>query len=184
MTKANESLMSEIEARTTSEPLEQLCKNLQDEINRYKRTVDKLKEENKTLKEDAEKSKQKGKIAELQKENEELKEENARVKSQLVALGSVETDYEDLQKLVREKDKRIDELNATIASQPQAVGGTISGLVDELQSKINKLKNALNEKNKILSASSRRGRTNIAVRLRRRSGMVWGGSKKNDIKKV
>jgi len=152
LTKANESLMSEIEARTSSEPLEQLCKDLQDEINRYKRIVEKLKEENKILKEDAEKSKQKGKIAELKKKNEELKEENARVKGQLVALGSVETDYEDLQKLVREKDKRIDELNATIASQPQAEGGTISGLVDELQSKINKLKNALNEKNKIIES--------------------------------
>jgi DNA repair exonuclease SbcCD ATPase subunit len=152
LTKANESLMSEIEARTSSEPLEQLCKDLQDEINRYKRTVEKLKEENQSLKEDAEKSKQKGKIAELKKENEELKEENARVKSQLVALGSVESEYEDLQKLVKEKDKRIDELNATIASQPQTQGGAISGLVDELQSKINKLKNALNEKNKIIES--------------------------------
>jgi len=152
LTKANESLMSEIEARTSSEPLEQLCKDLQDEINRYKRTVEKLKEENQSLKEDAEKSKQKGKIAELKKENEELKEENARVKSQMVALGSVESDYEDLQKLVKEKDKRIDELNATIASQPQAQGGAISGLVDELQGKINKLKNALNEKNKIIES--------------------------------
>ncbi len=152
LTKANESLMSEIEARTSSEPLEQLCKDLQDEINRYKRTVEKLKEENQSLKEDAEKSKQKGKIAELKKENEDLKEENARVKSQMVALGSVESDYEDLQKLVKEKDKRIDELNATIASQPQAQGGAISGLVDELQGKINKLKNALNEKNKIIES--------------------------------
>lgn len=153
LTKANESLMSEIEARTSTEqPLELLCKDLQDEINRYKRTVEKLKEENTKLKEDAEKSAQKSKMAQLKKENEELKDENARVKGQLVALGSVETEFEDLQKLVREKDKRIDELNATLASQPPPQSGAISGLVDELQGKINKLKNALSEKNKIIES--------------------------------
>ena len=72
------------------------------------------------------------------------------MKSQLVAFGSQESEIEDLQKLVTEKDKRIDELNATIASQPQAQTGAISGLVEDLQAKINKLKNALSEKNKII----------------------------------
>ena len=140
LTKANESLNAEIESKASTGPLEQLCKDLQEELNRYKKTVAKLKEENKTLKEDAEKSAQKGKIATHKRENEELKEESSRVKSQLVAFGSIESEFEDLQKLVKEKDKRIDELNATIASQPQAQTGAISGLVDELQGKINKLK--------------------------------------------
>ena len=152
LTKANESLNAEIESKASTGPLEQLCKDLQEELNRYKKTVAKLKEENKTLKEDAEKSAQKGKIATLKRENEELKEESSRVKSQLVAFGSIESEFEDLQKLVKEKDKRIDELNATIASQPQAQTGAISGLVDELQGKINKLKNALSEKNKIIES--------------------------------
>ena len=152
LTKANESLNAEIESKASTGPLEQLCKDLQEELNRYKKTVAKLKDENKTLKEDAEKSAQKGKIATLKRENEELKEESSRVKSQLVAFGSIESEFEDLQKLVKEKDKRIDELNATIASQPQAQTGAISGLVDELQGKINKLKNALSEKNKIIES--------------------------------
>ena len=152
LTKANESLNAEIESKASTGPLEQLCKDLQEELNRYKKTVAKLKEENKTLKEDAEKSAQKGKIATLKRENEELKEESSRVKSQLVAFGSIESEFEDLQKLVKEKDKRIDELNATLASQPQAQTGAISGLVDELQGKINKLKNALSEKNKIIES--------------------------------
>jgi len=121
LTIANESLMAEIESKSTSQPLEILAKDLQEELNRYKKIVEKLKEENSKLKADAEKSSLKGKIAALKKENEELKEESARVKSQLVAFGSQESEIEDLQKLVTEKDKRIDELNATIASQPQAL---------------------------------------------------------------
>jgi len=153
LTIANESLMSEIQSKSSTEqPLELLCKDLQDEINRYKRIVEKLKDENKNLKDNSELSSQKKELTALKKENEELKEENKRVKSQLVALGSYENDFENLQKLVKEKDKRIDELNATIASQPQAQGGAISGLVEELQSKINKLKNALSEKNKIIES--------------------------------
>ena len=150
LTIANESLMAEIESKSTSQPLEILAKDLQEELNRYKKIVKKLKEENSNLKADAEKSSLKGKIAALKQENEELKEESARVKSQLVAFGSQESEIEDLQKLVTEKDKRIDELNATIASQPQAQTGAISGLVEDLQAKINKLKNALSEKNKII----------------------------------
>jgi len=152
LTKANNSLMSEIEGRSSSDlTLGQLSKDLQEELNKTKRIVEKLKEDNKNLEEKAKKGSQSKKIDALTKENNELKEENARIKSQMVALGSVETEFEGLQKLVREKDKRIDELNATIASQPQqAQAGAISELAEDLQSKINKLKNALNEKNKII----------------------------------
>jgi chromosome segregation ATPase len=152
LTKANESLMNEIQSKNKpDQPLEILAKDLQEEINRYRRIVVKLKEENKNLKGTTQESTQNGDLAALKKENEELKEENSRVKSQLVALGSNESEFENLQKLLREKDKRIDEMNATLATQPQqAQGGAITGLLEDLQNKINKLKSTLSEKNKII----------------------------------
>lgn len=144
-----------------SKTLEILIQDLQTDINKYKRIIEKLKKENNELKE-AQKisgtSAEADKISELKKENEILKEEISKLEKSLekeasVAseLGATETKMRELENELKEKDNIIRELQTSKTTDiPQESGEPMTGLIDDLQRKINKLKLALKEKNKTI----------------------------------
>jgi len=150
-------------AQTSSATLEILCQDLQADLNKYKKIVDKLNQDKSELQQNIEKGGFKlepGEIKELKKENEDLKTELSQVqeilkeKSKTTAetLSLVESErlIEDLQIQLKLKDQIITELKSS--SQPQIITpqGPMSSLVEDLQKTINKLKITVEEKNKII----------------------------------
>lgn len=144
-----------------SKTLEILVQDLQSDMNKYKRIIDKLKQENTDLKE-AQKisgiSAETDKIEELNKENETLKDEILKLENLLekeTILASEMRDaairVKELEDELKEKDNIIMELkNSKVAKIPIESGAPMSGLIEDLQGKINKLKLALKEKNKTI----------------------------------
>lgn len=153
----------------SSSTLETLCQDLQTDLNRYKTIVATLKNENITLKTSLE---SKGTPTVVDNTN-ELKKENLALKSQVSELTQkmsvlqkslqnvpLETPKKEdsdikiraLQEEILEKDKKIADLEASTTVQVIATpSGPVSGLVEDLQNQINKLKIALmaeREKNK------------------------------------
>jgi len=150
-------------SQTSSATLEILCQDLQADLNKYKKIVEKLNQDKSELQQNIEKGGFKlepGEIKELKKENEDLKTELSQVqeilkeKSKATAetLSLVESKrlIEDLQTQLKLKDQTITELKST--SQPQIITpqGPMSSLVKDLQKTINKLKLTVEEKNKII----------------------------------
>jgi len=150
-------------SQTSSATLEILCQDLQADLNKYKKIVDKLNQDKSELQQNIEKGGFKlepGEIKELKKENEDLKTELSQVqeilkeKSKATAetLSLVESKrlIEDLQTQLKLKDQTITELKSS--SQPQIITpqGPMSSLVKDLQKTINKLKMTVEEKNKII----------------------------------
>jgi chromosome segregation ATPase len=147
----------------SSQTLEILCQDLQSDLNKYKRIVEKLNKEKTELKQTIE---YKGfklepeEIKELKNENEELKnellqlQESIKRKPQEIALdpqiSEAENKINDLQKQLIEKDHKISELKTQQQSEPIIHEGPMSGLIEDLKSKINKLKITIEEKNKII----------------------------------
>ncbi|MFX1394023.1 MAG: hypothetical protein ACFFAH_10655 [Promethearchaeota archaeon] len=145
----------------STKTLEILVQDLQSDMNRYKRIIEKLKKENTDLKEAQEisgTSAEVDKIKELKKENEILKEEISKLeklleKEAIVTSEAVaaETKVKELEDELKEKEKLIRELETSKTAEiPMEPGGPMSGLIEDLQGKINKLKLALKEKNKII----------------------------------
>ncbi len=152
-------------AQTSSATLEILCQDLQADLNKYKKIVEKLNQDKSELQQNIEKGGFKlepGEIKELKKENEDLKTELSQVqeilkeKSKTTAetLSLVESErlIEDLQTQLELKDQIITELKSSSQSQPQIITpqGPMSSLVEDLQKTINKLKITIQEKNKII----------------------------------
>ncbi len=150
-------------SQTSSATLEILCQDLQADLNKYKKIVEKLNQDKSELQQNIEKGGFKlepGEIKELKKENEDLKTELSQVqeilkeKSKATAetLSLVESKrlIEDLQTQLKLKDQTITELKSS--SQPQIITpqGPMSSLVKDLQKTINKLKITVEEKNKII----------------------------------
>ena len=150
-------------AQTSSNTLEILCQDLQADLNKYKRIVDNLSKEKSELKEQFETGGFKlepGEIKELKNENKALKtelsqlqetlQEKSKATPQVLSLVESERLVEDLKEQLKLKDNLIKELKTP--SQPQIITpkGPMSGLVEELQNNINKLKIALEEKNNII----------------------------------
>ncbi|MFX1456681.1 MAG: hypothetical protein ACFFDB_15015 [Promethearchaeota archaeon] len=151
--------------QASTNTLEILCQDLQADLNKYKRIVDNLTKE-KTELENTLKSEgielNFGELNELKNENEALKmevsqlqetlKEKAKTTTQTLSLVEAERLVEDLQKQVKIKDQTIAELKSS--TQPQIITpqGPMTGLVEELQNNINKLKIALEEKNKIIES--------------------------------
>ncbi|MHA1149834.1 MAG: hypothetical protein ACTSR8_16485 [Promethearchaeota archaeon] len=145
----------------STKTLEILCQDLQSDLNKYKRIVKQLKDENSQLKAQAGAppvSTDTSQAEELKKENEMLRKELLQMEKSLKQTEKPESKtskteelLKDLQKRLEEKDNLIEKLqSAKTSSQSSDSSGAISGLVDDLQSKINKLKIALKEKNKII----------------------------------
>ena len=150
-------------AQTSSATLEILCQDLQADLNKYKKIVEKLNQDKSELQQSIEKGGFKlepEEIKGLKKENEVLKTELSQVqeilkeKSKATAetLSLVESErlVEDLQTQLKLKDQVITELKSS--KQPEIIPpqGPMSSLVEDLQKTINKLKISIEEKNKII----------------------------------
>ncbi len=140
----------------STETLERLCQDLQQDLNKYKRHIESLTKEKDDLKKTLESGGyqlEPDEIKALKKENESLKNHLSSLQESL-KMKQKETEVEkinDLQQQIKEKDLIIAELKSTQQSQPVVVPkGPMSGLVEDLQNKINKLKTTIEEKNKII----------------------------------
>jgi len=150
-------------AQTSSATLEILCQDLQADLNKYKRIVDKLNQEKSNLQRTIEKGGfqlEPDELKELKKENEALKaeitqiqdilKEQSKTTAEKLSLVEYERLIEDLQTQLKLKDQIIEDLK--FSNQPQIVTpqGPMSSLVEDLQKTINKLKISIEEKNKII----------------------------------
>ncbi|MBD3253876.1 MAG: hypothetical protein GF383_02230 [Candidatus Lokiarchaeota archaeon] len=148
-------------AKTSTSTLEILCQDLQSDLNKYKRVIQKLKEKNQTLQNQL---KQEGGIESIE-EVSEIKEENQALKIKISDLESKildqqqadsslevsETTIVKLREELEEKNKIIAQLESKPSEVPiTPSSGPMAGLIEDLQSKISKLKIALKEKNKLI----------------------------------
>jgi len=163
------SLIKPQSTKPSSETLEILCQDLQTDLNKYKRIVEKLNREKSELAQTIESGgfqlePEEFKI--LKKENEELKNELSQIqkslqnKSQETALttqiNEADKKIKSLQEQLEGKDHLIVELKAKQQSQPIVHEGPMSGLIEDLQNKINKLKLTIEEKNKIINGLAKK----------------------------
>jgi len=149
-------------------PLETLCQDLQSDLNRYKKIIEKLKQEKSELRTTLESKGiqlKSGDIQKLQKENEVLKNDIATLQDQIsleqnTQKSSVNSEILDqriteLELKLQEKDKIITELKLNQVEQKEIPAGPMSGLVDDLQKNINKLKLTIKEKDKEIAELSK-----------------------------
>ena len=145
----------------SSKTLEILVQDLQADLNKYKKAVVKLKNEIAELKETQKIGDPSGmskKITELKKENEMLKNEISKLKETLekkateaFEVQATDSMIKELQEELKEREEVIRELKTTKAAEATIPSnGPMSGLIEDLQGKINRLKLALKEKNKII----------------------------------
>ncbi|MFX1310140.1 MAG: hypothetical protein ACFE8C_10620 [Promethearchaeota archaeon] len=149
--------------KPSSQTLEILCQDLQNDLNKYKRIVEKLNEEKSELEHTLEIGGfniEPKEIKELKKENEELKDELSQLQESLKnkqkeaeiapQMSEVEEKIKNLQVELQEKDQLITELKTSQQIRPVVHKGPMSDLIEDLQSRINKLKSTIEEKNKII----------------------------------
>ena len=149
--------------QTSPSTLETLCQDLQSDLNKYKKIVDKLKRE----KGDLQNSINSGGVQFAPKELEELKQENQVLKTELSKIeeslrkkteeASIKVSVDDLNKKInhlqiqlKEREHLIAELKISSKTPTPVQKGPMSGLIEDLQSKINKLKITIDEKNKTI----------------------------------
>ena len=153
-------------------PLELLIQDLQSDLTKYKRIIDKLKQEKAELK-----TALKGEgqvlsdqdIEELKKENESLKNNLEEIQQSLksgkldapqVDTSQFEEQIVNLENKLREKDSVIADLKLSAISPTEVSGNPMAELVENLQKNINKLKTTINEKDsKILELNKRLSQT-------------------------
>ena len=146
--------------QASTETLERLCQDLQQDLNKYKRNIEKLNKEKHELQEALISGGYKlepEEIKVLKKENEVLKNDLAQLQESL-KLKQKETSsslrlnekINHLQEQIKERDNLIIELKAHQQNKIIASKEPISNLVEDLQNKINKLKITIEEKNKII----------------------------------
>jgi chromosome segregation ATPase len=149
--------------KPTSQTLEILCQDLQTDLNKYKKIVEKLNKEKSELEQTLESGGFKlepEEIKELKKENKNLKNEilqiqkSLKIKQEEEDLSSKITEAEkkitNLQEQLKEKNQLLKEIKDLPQTQPIIHKGPMADLVEDLQSKINKLKITIEEKNKII----------------------------------
>ena len=147
----------------SSIPLEALCKDLQSDLTKYKRVIEKLTKEKSQLKNALE---EKGfqfssqDLESLKEENVSLKKDLEKLQSSLVverieaaqvATQNVEQKIKDLESKIREKEDIIVDLKLSQMAPTTVSAGSMTGLVENLQKNINKLKSIITEKDKIIS---------------------------------
>jgi len=152
-----------VPSQTSSKTLEILCQDLQADLNKYKRFIDKLTQEKAELQETVEAGGfqlEPEELKELKKENKELKTELSNLQASLqskieipqppFSLEIYEEQIKELEEQIKERDNLIIELRSPQSTQIAVPPGPMSNLVEELQNRINKLKISLEEKNKII----------------------------------
>ncbi|MBA7499776.1 hypothetical protein ES704_02523 [subsurface metagenome] len=147
----------------SSIPLEALCKDLQSDLTKYKRVIEKLTKEKSQLKNALE---EKGfqfssqDLESLKEENVSLKKDLEKLQSSLVverieaaqvATQNVEQKIKDLESKIREKEDIIVDLKLSQMAPTTVSAGSMTGLVENLQKNINKLKSIITEKDIIIS---------------------------------
>jgi DNA repair exonuclease SbcCD ATPase subunit len=150
-------------AQTSSATLEILCQDLQADLNKYKKIVDKLNKDKSELQNAIGQNGvqiEPEEIKELKKENEQLKsdlsqiqetlKEKSKITVETLSLAESERLVEDLQAQLKAKDQIIVALKTS--NQPQIITpkGPMSNLVEDLQKTINRQKIIIEEKNKII----------------------------------
>ncbi|TFF83823.1 MAG: hypothetical protein EU552_02490 [Promethearchaeota archaeon] len=147
-------------------PLETLCQDLQSDLNKYKKIIDKLKQEKSELKTAMESKGVNLEVMDLQKlqqENETLKKDLSALQDQInvaqtTQKSSTESNDQKITELelkLQEKDKIITELKLNQIEQKEIPAGPMAGLVDDLQKNINKLKLTIKEKDKKIEELSK-----------------------------
>jgi len=154
------SVIKPLPPESSSKPLEILCQDLQSDLTKYKRIIDKLKQEKTELKSALE-----GEGFQFsEKDLEELKKENEALKIDLeemqksfskgkkevtqVDTSQLELQITNLENKLRDKDSIIADLKLSAISPTDVSGNPMAELVENLQKNINKLKTAINEKDK------------------------------------
>ena len=149
------------EPEPSSSTLETLCQDLQSDLNKYKKIIEMLKNENAALKRSQESISApvvSEDIKALKKENEELIKEISELQKslQIESLKLAKPDDSEirikiLQDELMEKERLIVELKASEPTQIiSAPNGPMTSLIEDLQGNINKLKMTIIEKNKII----------------------------------
>ena len=149
--------------KPSSETLEILCQDLQTDLNKYKRIVDKLNKDKSELAQTIESGGfqlEPEEVKIIKRENEELKNELSQIQISLqnktqettltTQINEADKKIKSLQDQFEGKDRLIAELKAKQQSQPIVHEGPMSGLIEDLQNKINKLKLTIEKKNKII----------------------------------
>ncbi len=147
----------------SSKPLEALCKDLQSDLTKYKRVIEKLTKEKSQLKNALE---EKGfqftsqDLESLKEENESLKKDLEKFQSSIVverieatqiATQNIEQKIKDLENKIREKEDIIADLKLSQITPTTVSAGSMPELVENLQKNINKLKSIITEKDNIIS---------------------------------
>jgi chromosome segregation ATPase len=148
---------------TSAISLETLCQDLQSDLNRAKRMIQKLTEEKNEL----QKAIKLGgiqlepeAIKEIKKENEALKNEISKLQTALktkteetsstILKEESEIKIKELTEKLKEKENVIDGLRKAKTAKTQITSDQMSDLIEDLQNRINKYKIELEEKNKII----------------------------------
>lgn len=155
--------------KPSSETLEILCQDLQSDLNKYKKIVEKLNKEKSELAQTIESGGfqlEPEELKILKRDNEELKNELSQIqkslqsKSQEAAwttqINEADKKIKSLQEQLEGKDHLIVELKAKQQFQPIVHEGPMSGLIEDLQNKINVLKLTIEEKNKIINGLAKK----------------------------
>ena len=145
---------------SSPKPLEILCQDLQSDLTKYKRIIDKLKQEKTVLKSALEgegyQFSEKD-LEELKKENETLKKDleemqksfsKGKKEATQVDTSQLELQITNLENKLRDKDSIIADLKLSAISPTDVSGNPMAELVENLQKNINKLKTTINEKDK------------------------------------
>ena len=149
------------ELESSSSTLETLCQDLQSDLNKYRKIIEMLKNENVALKRNQESISApvvSEDIKALKKENEVLIKEISELQKslQIESLKLAKPDDSEirikiLQDELMEKERLIVELKASEPTQIiSAPNGPMTSLIEDLQGNINKLKMTIIEKNKII----------------------------------
>lgn len=163
------SVIKPLSTKPSSETLEILCQDLQSDLNKYKKIVEKLNKEKSELAQTIESGGfqlEPEELKILKRDNEELKNELSQIqkslqsKSQEAAwttqINEADKKIKSLQEQLEGKDHLIVELKAKQQFQPIVHEGPMSGLIEDLQNKINVLKLTIEEKNKIINGLTKK----------------------------
>ncbi|TFG20624.1 MAG: hypothetical protein EU533_05980 [Promethearchaeota archaeon] len=157
--KTDDKILKPLPPQSSSVPLEMLCQDLQSDLNKYKKIIERLNQEKNQLKqalEDEGISFNAENLDSLKQENELLRADLEKLQKsmsqepQLTTNDNSQTITELQQQLV-EKEKIITELKTSQGIQSLTPSGPMSNLVEELQNTINKLKITIQEKDQKIS---------------------------------